>query len=117
MIIAEGVTVRMCGRAFAGWVLERVIGSTRKVPRCAEPCAVFGMSSFKRGGCGTADAIVRCATVLYCRVRMQDHTESLSVGSRAVEFTLTAANRSGMFSLDELLRHGILVIEFLRGTW
>jgi peroxiredoxin len=48
---------------------------------------------------------------------MQDHTETLTIGSRAPEFTLPAANRSGTSSLAELLRQGALVVEFLRGTW
>jgi peroxiredoxin len=48
---------------------------------------------------------------------MQDSTETLRVGSRAPEFSLTAANREGSFSLSELLRQGPLVLEFLRGTW
>lgn len=48
---------------------------------------------------------------------MQDHTETLRVGSRAPEFSLTAANREGEFSLSTLLGGGSLVLEFLRGTW
>jgi peroxiredoxin len=42
---------------------------------------------------------------------------TLRVGDQAPEFTLAAANRAGEFSLQELLRGGALVIEFLRGTW
>jgi len=48
---------------------------------------------------------------------MQDHTETLTVGARAPEFRLAAANRSEMFSLSELLMQGTIVLEFLRGTW
>lgn len=48
---------------------------------------------------------------------MQDHTETLRVGSRAPEFSLRAANRTGEFSLSTLLSGGALVLEFLRGTW
>ena len=62
-------------------------------------------------------AIVRVVSVLYPRLRMQDSTETLRVGSRAPEFLLTAANREGNFSLSELLRQSPLVLEFLRGTW
>jgi peroxiredoxin len=48
---------------------------------------------------------------------MQDRTETLRVGSRAPEFSLTAANRDGTFQLSVLLQRGTLVVEFLRGTW
>ncbi|HEY1270491.1 MAG TPA: hypothetical protein VGF08_00825 [Terriglobales bacterium] len=48
---------------------------------------------------------------------MQDHTETLRPGSRAPDFTLSAANREGEFSLSALLANGSLVLEFLRGTW
>jgi peroxiredoxin len=47
---------------------------------------------------------------------MRDRTETLAVGSPAPEFALSAANREGLFSLRELLG-GVLVVEFLRGTW
>jgi peroxiredoxin len=48
---------------------------------------------------------------------MRDHTQTLKTGSRAPEFTLEAANREGLFTLSGFLRRGVLVIEFLRGTW
>jgi hypothetical protein len=48
---------------------------------------------------------------------MQDHTETLRVGYLAPDFILKAANREGEFTLSGLLRSGILVLEFLRGTW
>jgi peroxiredoxin len=48
---------------------------------------------------------------------MQDHTETLQIGSRAPEFSLPAANREGVFSLSGLLVHGTVILEFLRGTW
>ena len=48
---------------------------------------------------------------------MQDHTETLRVGSRAPDFMLAAANRPGMFSLAGLVAIGVVVLEFLRGTW
>ncbi len=48
---------------------------------------------------------------------MQDHTETLRMGSRAPDFTLSAANRPGSFSLSGLLEGGALILEFLRGTW
>jgi len=45
------------------------------------------------------------------------HSENLSVGDRAPEFTLPAANREGKFTLAESLQRGPLILEFLRGTW
>jgi peroxiredoxin len=48
---------------------------------------------------------------------MQDHTETLQVGSRAPDFSLSAANREGVFSLSGLVAGGAVVLEFLRGTW
>ena len=48
---------------------------------------------------------------------MLDHTETLKVGSRAPEFALEAANRDGVLTLSGFLKRGILVTEFLRGTW
>jgi hypothetical protein len=49
--------------------------------------------------------------------RMQDHTETLQVGSKAPDFCLKAANRDGEFTLNGLLVWGALIVEFLRGTW
>jgi hypothetical protein len=48
---------------------------------------------------------------------MLDHTETLQVGHRAPEFTLEAANRSGVLTLSGFLRRGVFIAEFLRGTW
>jgi peroxiredoxin len=48
---------------------------------------------------------------------MLDHTETLRVGARAPEFSLEAANRDGILTLSGFLRRGVLVTEFLRGTW
>ena len=48
---------------------------------------------------------------------MQDHTETLQIGSTAPKFSLPAANREGSFSLSRLLQEGNLILEFLRGTW
>lgn len=48
---------------------------------------------------------------------MLDHTETLQVGSRVPEFTLEAANREGVLTLSGFLRRGVLIAEFLRGTW
>jgi len=48
---------------------------------------------------------------------MKNVTETLGIGSRAPNFMLGAANQDASFSLRELLNHGPLVLEFLRGTW
>jgi peroxiredoxin len=46
-----------------------------------------------------------------------DNTETLKIGSRAPEFALEAANREGVLTLSGFLRRGVLIVEFLRGTW
>ena len=48
---------------------------------------------------------------------MLDRTETLQIGIRAPEFALESANREGMLTLSGFLRRGILIAEFLRGTW
>jgi hypothetical protein len=48
---------------------------------------------------------------------MLNRTETLSIGSRAPEFLLSAANRDGILSLSGFLSRGPLIVEFLRGTW
>ena len=55
----------------------------------------------------------------YLRVdlEMQNRTETLGIGSRDPEFSLTAANREGRFSLSSLRERGTVILEFLRGTW
>jgi len=50
-------------------------------------------------------------------LRMRDRTETLAIGSRAPEFSLSFANREGLFSLSGMLAQGTLILEFLRGTW
>jgi len=49
--------------------------------------------------------------------QMQNQTETLGLGSRAPDFSLSAANQAGVFSLSGLLAKGPLILEFLRGTW
>ena len=44
-------------------------------------------------------------------------TETLKVGDRAPDFALSAANRDGSVSLQQLLGRGPVILEFLRGTW
>ena len=48
---------------------------------------------------------------------MKNRTETLGIGSSAPEFSLSAANREGVFTLGSFLDHGLLILEFLRGTW
>jgi len=48
---------------------------------------------------------------------MADRTETLTVGSLAPEFSLSAANREGAFSLSSLRARRAVILEFLRGTW
>jgi hypothetical protein len=49
--------------------------------------------------------------------KVLNRTDTLTIGSRAPDFSLAAANREGTFSLTELLERGTLMLEFLRGTW
>jgi hypothetical protein len=49
---------------------------------------------------------------------MLDRTETLEIGSRAPEFALRSANREGgTFTLSTMLARGLVIVEFLRGTW
>lgn len=48
---------------------------------------------------------------------MKDRTDTLEIGSKAPDFSLSAANREGAFTLGGFLAQGPLIFEFLRGTW
>ena len=48
---------------------------------------------------------------------MQDRTETLQVGSGAPEFLLSPLNGEGIISLSGSLKRGVLIVEFMRGTW
>jgi len=61
--------------------------------------------------------LVLHSLLTYSRFQMQNRTETLGIGSRAPDFSLTAANRQGNFSLSTLRAQGLAVLEFLRGTW
>jgi peroxiredoxin len=50
-------------------------------------------------------------------LNMKNRTDTLEVGSRAPDFSLGAANREGVFTLGGLLADGVVILEFLRGTW
>ena len=56
-------------------------------------------------------------TSLKVELNMKNRTETLELGSLAPYFSLGAANREGLFTLDGLLAEGALILEFLRGTW
>jgi len=49
--------------------------------------------------------------------QVKNRTDTLEIGSRAPDFSLTAANRDGGFTLGGLLARGPVILEFLRGTW
>jgi peroxiredoxin len=44
-------------------------------------------------------------------------SDTLKVGDRAPDFSLSTANAPDTTSLSQLLAHGPAVLEFLRGTW
>jgi peroxiredoxin len=46
-----------------------------------------------------------------------EHPTPLTVGDMAPDFSLAAANRDGLFVLNDCLRKGPAIVEFLRGTW
>ena len=50
-------------------------------------------------------------------IPLRNQTTTLTLGDTVPGFTLAAANREGTFTLAELLRHGPVILEFLRGTW
>jgi peroxiredoxin len=57
------------------------------------------------------------STSLKVGLNMKNRTDTLEVGARAPDFSLTAANREGTFNLVGMLEQGTLILEFLRGTW
>ncbi len=61
--------------------------------------------------------LFRKSTSLKVESNMKNRTETLEIGSRAPDFSLTAANRESIFTLAGLLAQGTLILEFLRGTW
>jgi len=68
-------------------------------------------------GSPLASALVLAQAVPYSRLKMQNITETLGIGSRAPEFKLSVANREGTLALSSLLGQGPVIVEFLRGTW
>ena len=61
--------------------------------------------------------LFRVPTSLKVELNMKDRTETLEIGSSAPDFSLAAANRDGVFTLGGFLKHGPVILEFLRGTW
>jgi hypothetical protein len=49
--------------------------------------------------------------------RLMEAMSPLKLGDAAPEFSLAAANSEAIVSLDETLRKGPAIVEFLRGTW
>jgi hypothetical protein len=47
----------------------------------------------------------------------KDRTDTLEIGSNAPDFSLSAANREGAFTLRTFLDIRPLIFEFVRGTW
>jgi len=47
----------------------------------------------------------------------EQHSDTLRVGDMAPPFSLSAANRPGLFTLAEAHARGPAILEFLRGTW
>jgi peroxiredoxin len=47
----------------------------------------------------------------------KDTSDTLKIGDRAPDFTLSAANQPGHTTLQTLLQRGPVIVEFLRGTW
>jgi len=44
-------------------------------------------------------------------------SSTVNPGDRAPDFSLSAANRTGTFTLAHFIANGPAVLEFLRGTW
>ena len=44
-------------------------------------------------------------------------TVALKLGDCAPDFSLATANSANLFSLNDVLRKGPAIVEFLRGTW
>ena len=62
---------------------------------------------------------VKFSIELQIALKMKNRTDTLEIGSRAPDFSLAAANRNegDRFTLGLLLAEGVLVLEFVRGTW
>jgi hypothetical protein len=76
--------------------------------------ATVGISAGSRG----TSWLVPRALLTYSQLKMQSRTETLEIGSRAPEFSLASANWEGSsVTLSAMLAHGLVLVEFLRGTW
>jgi hypothetical protein len=62
---------------------------------------------------------VKFSIELQIAPKMKNRTDTLEIGSRAPDFSLAATNwnESDRFTLGRLLAEGVLVLEFVRGTW
>jgi peroxiredoxin len=51
------------------------------------------------------------------QLAVMEPSATLKVGDVAPEFSLAAANSADVVSLNDTLRNGSAIVEFLRGTW
>jgi hypothetical protein len=107
-----------------GWIVSVMHDSSRSQARrhhdrakIAGEGARTTLRSRAYDGSHVDSLLVPHSLLPYSRFQMQNRTETLGIGSRAPEFSLTAANRQGNFSLSTLRAQGLAVLEFLRGTW
>jgi hypothetical protein len=68
-------------------------------------------------GSRSRDDVTIQSSLLPSVTSRKNRTETLSVGSSAPRFALSAANFEGSLSLADLIFSGPLIVEFLRGTW
>lgn len=61
--------------------------------------------------------VVPVFLLAYSRIKVLNRTDTLTIGSRAPDFSLAAAHGAETFTLAGLLKGGPLILEFLRGTW
>jgi len=47
----------------------------------------------------------------------EQQSDTLKMGDTAPDFSLSAANQPGLFTLAEAHARGPAIVEFLRGTW
>ncbi len=47
----------------------------------------------------------------------EQHSDTLRIGDAAPDFSLSAANQPGLFTLAQARARGPAIVEFLRGTW
>jgi len=69
-------------------------------------------------GLRTAERLDAFGFRLRCDPSMAEwHSDTLKEGDAAPDFSLSAADRPGPFTLTEARARGPAIVEFLRGTW